>query len=126
VYVDACESALSGNASPGTPAAGTPLKDLCYRTLHCIRETNCAKNDPVECYCGAGTAPTACIGGATGLCRDQIRAGYDYGAPDPTNPSATIGDAFILGSFGDATYAAGVSVGRALCDQANCNSTCFH
>jgi hypothetical protein len=111
--VTACDEIPNDPAASG-PAVGTPRQDLCYRVLHCVRDTNCGKTDPIECYCGAGVAVTACLGTSSGVCKAEIQAGLE----------STV-NTDVLGIYLDSTLGGGISLARATCDQVNCNSTCF-
>jgi hypothetical protein len=79
-FVGAC-STLTGEAAAG-PRQGTKKSTLCEETAACIKQTQCAKNEFHECYCGPGNDPMGCLGGkATGACRAQLEASLETADP---------------------------------------------
>ncbi len=101
----------TGNAAAG-PAAGQPLKALCYKVLDCIYDTKCAATDSFDCYCG--TSGAACqTGGGNGLCRTELEAALE---------STAFGD--VGSRFGDPSYAGGVAIVRVDGARDMCDATC--
>ncbi len=102
---------LTGNAAAG-PAAGQPLKNLCYKLLDCMYDTKCAAADPVDCYCG--TSGTACqTGGGNGKCKAEIEASLE---------TTLFGD--IGARIGDPSTAGGTAVVRLDGARSACGATC--
>ena len=79
-FVDVC-SKLEGEAAAG-PRQGTKKSALCEETAACVKQSQCAKNEFHDCYCGPGNDPMTCLSGkATGACRSQLEASLETADP---------------------------------------------
>jgi hypothetical protein len=102
-----------GTATEG-PAAGTPRSHLCNETLDCMRDTNCAVGQLIDCYCGTATSAQCDAGQGNGACRTQIERGLETTSP------VEITNRFTRDDLG-----AGFAILRVGCDQAFCAAQCF-
>jgi hypothetical protein len=106
-------SVLSGSAAEG-PAAGTPRRELYFKTLDCVRDTGCAVGNLVDCYCGTASSGQCEAGSGNGACRAVIEQGLE------TSNSAEVWNR-LSGSFPFGGY---LALARIACDRSNCVSAC--
>jgi hypothetical protein len=115
-YPEVAETADCGYSkgeAQGGPAKGKPRAELCRKAVECLRETNCAVDNHIICYCGDASAE--CFSGsAHGDCKQVLEA-----ALETTNPAE------IATRMGDATYGGAVALLRMASDRDRCKSVCF-
>ena len=120
----ACEASVGdGTAdcafSTGTDAAGVPRAALCNQAVECMRQTNCAKSNNLDCYCGntgASCFSTDATGKTlgNGACKAAIEAGLE-----------TTNGTDIQLRFGDPTFGGGLALLRLATDHDFCVNQCF-
>jgi hypothetical protein len=104
---------LTGNAIEG-PATGTPRHALYNETLDCVRDTNCAAGNVLDCYCGTVSASQCDAGNGDGVCKTVIERGLET-----TNPTE------ISNRLTNVTLGGGLALARVACDKINCEESCF-
>jgi hypothetical protein len=91
-------------------------RTACANVQRCVRQTNCAANGLVSCYCG-NTDLNSCTGsfdGAVGPCKDSIIAGF----PSDTKP------ANVVSGLTDVSTPAGGAMLLDQCDHDLCAAEC--
>jgi len=77
-------SAGTCTGQPGCSDYQNPADQaLCQAVINCVRKSNCHAPSALSCFCGTADA-TACaaVGGANGVCKAEIEAGFKN--TDPT------------------------------------------
>jgi hypothetical protein len=104
---------LATKAEQG-PAAGTTRFALYNEVLDCIRDTKCASNTGLDCYCGDVSEGDCDAGKGNGKCRAQIERGIET-----TDPKE------VTNRFSNAAFGAGLALARIHCDRMYCPVQCF-
>lgn len=105
---------LGGGAAVEGPATGVKRVALHNEVLDCVRDTNCAANTPLDCYCGTVSSAQCDAGSGNGLCKIPIERGLET-----TNPTE------ISNRLSNVTLGGGLALARVACDLNNCVDQCF-
>jgi hypothetical protein len=96
------------------PAAGSKRFVLYNKTLDCVRDTRCAENTALDCYCGDVSSAQCDSGNGNGACKNIIEEGLET-----TNPTE------IVNRFSNSTLGGGLALARVACDAFSCSTECF-
>jgi hypothetical protein len=81
--VETADCDVAGGMAESGPGAGVPRAVLCRKTLECLRTTNCALDNVLECFCGSemgedcfsGRAKRPVSSSDRGRARNELRLG---------------------------------------------------
>jgi hypothetical protein len=104
---------LATKAEQG-PAAGQTRFALYNEVLDCIRDTKCAANTGLDCYCGDAAEADCDAGKGDGKCRAQIERGLE--TTDPRE---------VTNRFTNVAFGGGLALARISCDRLYCPEQCF-
>ncbi len=105
---------LASTTAEAGPAAGLSRFALYNEVLDCVRDTKCASNTGLDCYCGTASSEECDTGKGNGLCKAQIERGLE-----------TLNPAEIATRFSNALFGAGLALARINCDRMECHEKCF-